>query len=83
MERKKTQDSQIILKKKIEGMTSPKLETYYKATVIKTACLEKEWTNRSTEKKKRLKVDPHKYSQLFSDKGTKQLNEENIIFFNK
>ena len=75
MKSQKTWDDQYNAKKnKIGGMIPPNLQTYYKATAIKTTLYQRR--NGQIYQQKRiesLKIDQHEYSQLISDKETKAI----------
>ena len=71
-------------KNHVGGMTLPDFKTYYKVTVIKTV---RYWQKtRQIDQWDRIKgpdTDPHKYSQLIFDKGTKAILWNKHSFFIK
>lgn len=83
MERKRPKVANTILKlnNKVGKPTLPDLNTFYKATIIKTVC---NWqSNRQIDQWNNIEspeIDVHKYSHLIFDKGARQYNGEKIIF---
>ena len=68
-EPQKTPNSQSNLKKnKLKALHFLILKIHYKATVIKTCCLNKE---RYTDQLNRTEINPHIYGQLIFNKGIK------------
>ena len=68
-------------KNKVQGLTLSDFKMHYKAIRTKT-----EWyqgNNKQLDQRNRIEnpeIDPHKYSQLIFEKGTKANNGANIVF---
>lgn len=65
------------MKNKIEELTIPRPQEYYKAIVINTVILAKHKMN---GKEKSPEIDWHIFGQLIFSKDVKSFHEERIVF---